>query len=320
MRIIYTSNLVAQQGVYIDQLPTINSFPVLDLSPTAWPRHEKKMMELKKREESDDVWMGSPDTSGRALWTCWATGGCVPVAAAEVDPGFPRKVRWISLTHCTGGNLPSTLTQGATNWARVYVIFVVNSGSHSGHNVEMHVEAYIDALPGKDQIPPNNIFVVYGPHASLAISPTGLVGVLPDDQPPTALAQQNGSSCCKCYIATATCLALGLPDDCEELKTLRWFRDNVLLKTVDGTQDVEAYYRDAPSIVAEIDRRTNSSDIYLGIFRQVVQPAVEAIRHQDYEGANAIFKRILGEHCHRRGSHFGSTESMADTLAARDHI
>ena len=60
------------------------------------------------------------------------------------------------------------------------------------------------------------------------------------------------ATCCPCYITTAACTALGLPDECEELQTLRWFRDNVLTDEA-GLALVGRYYEQAPAIVRAID-------------------------------------------------------------------
>ena len=102
---------------------------------------------------------------------------------------------------------------------------------------------------------------------------------------------QGGYQSAKCcYLTTATCQVMGLPDDCEYLRVLRWFRDNVLSRTADGKQDIAAYYRTAPEIVAAIDLRTDHRDIYEKIFRETVQPAVKAIQGGAYELAYTIYR------------------------------
>ena len=78
----------------------------------------------------------------------------------------------------------------------------------------------------------------------------------------------------KCYVTTATCAALGLPDDCEELQTLRWYRDEVLLRDPAHLKDVEAYYTSAPAVVAAIDALPEAQEIYAGIYRDGVAPAL----------------------------------------------
>ena len=69
--------------------------------------------------------------------------------------------------------------------------------------------------------------------------------------PNAGLTDRSNRGCC--FIATATCATLGLPEDCEELMLLRWFRDSVMLPTEEGRRAVARYYDIAPHAVAAID-------------------------------------------------------------------
>jgi hypothetical protein len=60
---------------------------------------------------------------------------------------------------------------------------------------------------------------------------------------------QGGVSC---YLTTACCEFMGLPDDCEELEVLRAFRDKFVPKEV-----VNEYYKVAPEIVNRIKNDRN---------------------------------------------------------------
>lgn len=93
-----------------------------------------------------------------------------------------------------------------------------------------------------------------------------------------------------CYITTATCLAQGLGDDCDELATLRWFRDRVLLLTVQGQSEVAEYYRHAPALVALINQRTDAAQLYAAMYREGILPAVAAVKRGDFSTAHAIFR------------------------------
>ena len=66
--------------------------------------------------------------------------------------------------------------------------------------------------------------------------------------------------------------ALGLPDDCEALTTLRRFRDEVMLKSHSGRRDVAKYYATAPAVVATIDRLPNAPAIYRSIYGEYLSP------------------------------------------------
>jgi hypothetical protein len=65
---------------------------------------------------------------------------------------------------------------------------------------------------------------------------------------------KEATPCCsKCYITTAVCRRLELGDDCRELRILRTYRDEVLLRTAVGRAEVQQYYETAPLIVAGIE-------------------------------------------------------------------
>lgn len=98
---------------------------------------------------------------------------------------------------------------------------------------------------------------------------------------------------CKCYLTTAACGALGLPDDCTELAALRWFRDEILLRDSAGRRDVARYYETAPRIVAAINRRPDALSVYRQIFVGTIQPAVAAIRAGEMQLADELYRRMV---------------------------
>lgn len=55
-----------------------------------------------------------------------------------------------------------------------------------------------------------------------------------------------------CFITTAACEFYGLPDDCDELQTLRKFRDEVMLKTEGWASDVAEYYALAKELTPKL--------------------------------------------------------------------
>jgi len=100
-----------------------------------------------------------------------------------------------------------------------------------------------------------------------------------------------GGCCLKaCYITTATCAAMGLPDDCDELQALRHYRDAVLLATPDGTMEVATYYASAPAIVAALDRRADAQAIYRLLYNEHIRPAAAAAQNGDHATAHALFR------------------------------
>ena len=55
-----------------------------------------------------------------------------------------------------------------------------------------------------------------------------------------------------CFLTTATCGAIGLPDDCFELRALRRFRDRFMARTPTGRAEIADYYAQAPAIAARL--------------------------------------------------------------------
>lgn len=72
-----------------------------------------------------------------------------------------------------------------------------------------------------------------------------------------------------CFLTSACVSHRGLPDDCEELTTLRYFRDSYMKKTPEGSQLVELYYQIAPEIVKKIERSQEKDALYEDIYGKV---------------------------------------------------
>ena len=80
-----------------------------------------------------------------------------------------------------------------------------------------------------------------------------------------------------CFITTACCDLIGLPDDCWELRTLRQFRDKVMLPTEDGRADVARYYRLAPQILRAMHAARDERQL-LDIYARYIMPSALAAR------------------------------------------
>lgn len=72
-----------------------------------------------------------------------------------------------------------------------------------------------------------------------------------------------------CFLTTACCQYMGLPDDCSELQCLRAFRDNYLLKCDGGYLLVQEYYKIAPGIVKKIDAHEKREEILESIYKKI---------------------------------------------------
>lgn len=90
-----------------------------------------------------------------------------------------------------------------------------------------------------------------------------------------------------CFLTTACCDVLGLPDDCFELRTLRHYRDETLAAMPGGNAAIVAYYSIAPSILDRLppDERTT---LLLSVYARFIFPSAIAARL----GLNALAYRL----------------------------
>ena len=102
---------------------------------------------------------------------------------------------------------------------------------------------------------------------------------------------EHGSSS-GCYLTSACTEARGLPDDCDELKTLRAFRDGYVRSQPEGEADIRHYYAAAPRIVRAIHALDDKAQPVLdGIYCELVQPCVCLISQQRLNEAYLLYKR-----------------------------
>lgn len=96
-----------------------------------------------------------------------------------------------------------------------------------------------------------------------------------------------------CYITTAICQADDKPDNCDELETLRAFRDGWMARQPDGVELVREYYRTAPAIVRAIERGRNPKEVFAFLRDQFLGLAVAQIKVGDNAGALNTYKRMV---------------------------
>jgi hypothetical protein len=87
-----------------------------------------------------------------------------------------------------------------------------------------------------------------------------------------------------CFVSTAACAYMGLPDDCHELQVLRRFRDDVLLESAMGRAMVDLYYEVAPAIAAKLADPADLQGVW-----EAVRECVAAIEHGNTEHALATY-------------------------------
>jgi hypothetical protein len=88
-----------------------------------------------------------------------------------------------------------------------------------------------------------------------------------------------------CFITTAVAEAVGLPDDCEALTTLRKWRDDVLPTMPGGAALIRVYYAIAPHIVDTLKKHKAGASIFNAMRTAYILPAVEKIKAGDNAGA-----------------------------------
>lgn len=99
--------------------------------------------------------------------------------------------------------------------------------------------------------------------------------------------QTSGSGC---FLTTA-CLKhkeTQFNDDCDELMTLRWFRDNYVSK-----EDIKYYYEIAPIIVEKLNFFKENDIVYDWIYNNVVLFCFNAIKKGNYELAYKKYKNSV---------------------------
>ena len=96
-----------------------------------------------------------------------------------------------------------------------------------------------------------------------------------------------------CFITTAVCHELGLPDDCPQLEAFRAFRDGYLMACPDGPALVDAYYDIAPGIVACIDLCGDRAQRYAAIREDYLDPCYRDLQAGRPEACKARYVRMV---------------------------
>ena len=94
-----------------------------------------------------------------------------------------------------------------------------------------------------------------------------------------------------CFLTTATCEYMGLPDDNEYLETLRAFRDSYMAESY--PELIEEYYRISPAIVNYIAERPDKQEVYKFMFHAYILPACERIKAGDNRCAMETYYALV---------------------------
>ena len=101
---------------------------------------------------------------------------------------------------------------------------------------------------------------------------------------------KTGQSSRDCFLTSACVEAMGLPDNCYELSTLRRFRDGYMRNSPDGVADICEYYHTAPVIVEKIKQLPNALEVFENLYNELVVPCVNLIESGKNEEAYIAYR------------------------------
>jgi hypothetical protein len=97
-----------------------------------------------------------------------------------------------------------------------------------------------------------------------------------------------------CFITTACCDVLGLPDNCFELRALRRYRDEILAGTPDGRAAIALYYALAPALLNALEAKNRAEILHKFYARFILPSAVAA--HLGFDRlAFRLYARMMEE-------------------------
>ena len=95
-----------------------------------------------------------------------------------------------------------------------------------------------------------------------------------------------------CFISSACIMSKGLPDDCDELETLRKFRDILTAQDPGLAKLCREYYTNAPKIVEKINQSENSKAAYDKLYNDLVVPCVAKLKEGQIDEAVKLYTDI----------------------------
>ena len=95
-----------------------------------------------------------------------------------------------------------------------------------------------------------------------------------------------------CFLTSACVEFMNKADDCEELTTLRAFRDGYMASSVEGRKLIEEYYHIAPAIVTKIKKSDNANEYFKDIYATITK-CVELIKQGKNEETENLYKQMV---------------------------
>lgn len=98
-----------------------------------------------------------------------------------------------------------------------------------------------------------------------------------------------------CYVTTAVCQGLHKPQDCREIKLMKQYRDEYLLRQEDGERAVEEYYNIAPTIVKRIAKTDAPEEKYQYLWEHYLKFCVAMIENGQYQECRQAYEQMVEE-------------------------
>jgi hypothetical protein len=99
-----------------------------------------------------------------------------------------------------------------------------------------------------------------------------------------------------CFITTAICDILGKADDCDELQTLRQFRNTYMLSDTERRGLVDLYYETAPAIAKRMRENDDRHQEATSLYDEHIAPAVDAIKAGRDEEGMRIYSAMMARY------------------------
>lgn len=95
-----------------------------------------------------------------------------------------------------------------------------------------------------------------------------------------------------CFITTACVEHMGLADDCDQLTTLRLFRDKLVEDDPEFRVQVLEYYKNAPTIVQEILKSEDKDLVFQYLYSELVEPCVKMLKENKTQEAKEHYIEV----------------------------
>ncbi len=102
----------------------------------------------------------------------------------------------------------------------------------------------------------------------------------------------NSSACC--FITTACLRALDLPEDSLELRAMKTLTKEHILTSRHGMRDYILYGRIAPQVVDAIEARSDSREIWKGVYNRL-QGITQLVNDRSYEKGYECYKSLVSD-------------------------